>query len=165
MADDPAPAAHPPPQHSMVGALPPFSQLADPATASPKWKLWVAEAGLPKVQASPGTSKRGEGESIDQFYVWLQEPASTCTEDDQPKEIRAQIIQGCKNKMLRGLILSQPNISLDEILIMAQSHELSAARAAEMDIAMAQTPEKAPTVKTECVDAVQMQRTKKNTPP
>ncbi|KAJ1175097.1 hypothetical protein NDU88_000388 [Pleurodeles waltl] len=109
--------------------------------------------------------RQREWESIDQFHARLQELASTYTEDDQPKDIRAQIMQGCKNKMLRNLIPRQPNISLNEILIMAWSHDLSAARAAEMDMAMVQTPEKAPTVKTKCADAVQMQRTKQKMPP
>ncbi|KAJ1117769.1 hypothetical protein NDU88_005965 [Pleurodeles waltl] len=64
-----------------------------------------------------------EGEVIDQFYARLRELASMCTEDYQLKEMRAHIIQGCKNKTLRGLILRQPNISLDEILIIARPHD------------------------------------------
>ncbi|KAJ1101884.1 hypothetical protein NDU88_006948 [Pleurodeles waltl] len=223
MADEPAPATHQPPQHTIAGALPPFSELADPVTASPRWKVWVGclenyfvapreKDGAVKrspllhfvgdeikklFRHLPNTgayddyetavrtlnahfnpqlnpdfesftlrqARRREGEFINQFYARLWELASTCTEDDQQKEVHAQIIQGCRNKTLRGLILRQPNISLGEILIMARSHDLSAARAAEMDMAMSHMPEKTPVAQTEHADAVQLQQTRKKPRP
>ncbi|KAJ1090637.1 hypothetical protein NDU88_003767 [Pleurodeles waltl] len=200
MADEPAPATHPLPQHTMTGALPPFSELADLATAAPRWKVWVGrlENYFVATREKDGEVKRSlllhfvgdeiyklfrhlpntgahanyeaavralnahfdpqlnpdferfklrqarqrERESIDQFYACLRELASTCTDDDQQKEVWAQIIQGWRNKTLRGLILRQPNITLEEILIMARSHDLSTARAAEMDMAISHTSER-----------------------
>ncbi|KAJ1106856.1 hypothetical protein NDU88_004254 [Pleurodeles waltl] len=68
-----------------------------------------------------------ERESIDQLYARFRELVRTCTEVDQPKEIWSRITKGCSNKSIRGLILRQPNISLDDILIMVRSHYLSAA--------------------------------------
>ncbi|KAJ1087985.1 hypothetical protein NDU88_001144 [Pleurodeles waltl] len=106
-------------------------------------------------------AREREGESVDQFYAHLRELASTCTDDDQQKEVWAQIIQGCRNKTLRGLIMRQPNITLDEILVMARSHDLSAARAAEMDMAMSHMPEKTPVVKLEHADAIQLSQTRR----
>ncbi|KAJ1192718.1 hypothetical protein NDU88_002024 [Pleurodeles waltl] len=41
MAAEPAQATRQLPQHTMTGALPLFSEFADPATVSPKWKVWV----------------------------------------------------------------------------------------------------------------------------
>ncbi|KAJ1211583.1 hypothetical protein NDU88_006941 [Pleurodeles waltl] len=40
-------------------------------------------------------ARQRDGESIDQFYAQLRELASRCMEDDPPKEIQAQIFQGC----------------------------------------------------------------------
>ncbi|KAJ1158044.1 hypothetical protein NDU88_010740 [Pleurodeles waltl] len=97
-----------------------------------------------------------EGESINQYYAWLRKLASTCTYNNKPKE--SKIIQECQNKALRGIILRHPNISLDDILIMAQSYDLSAARAAEMDMGLTQAPEKPPTIKIGRADALQMQQ-------
>ncbi|KAJ1083185.1 hypothetical protein NDU88_003345 [Pleurodeles waltl] len=87
------------------------------------------------------------------------------------RRMRGHADRPCQGKMewptwgARGLVLRQHNISLDEVLIMAWSHNLSAARAAKMDMAMVQTPEKALTVRTKRVDTVQMQRTKKKPQP
>ncbi|KAJ1208045.1 hypothetical protein NDU88_003435 [Pleurodeles waltl] len=105
-------------------------------------------------------ARQRERESIDQFYSRLRELASTYTADDQPKEIRAQSIQGCCNKTLRGLIRRQPNISLNDILILARSHNLSPSCATEIDAALTQMPEKGPTIKVKCADAVRAQHTK-----
>ena len=73
-----------------------------------------------------------EGESVDVYYARLRRLASTCTGFDHASEIRAQIIQGCRSSTLRKLILRQPGITLDDILILARSHELADARAEDM---------------------------------
>lgn len=91
---------------------------------------------------------------MDAFHARLRELASTCTEDDQAKEVRAQVIQGCRDKKLRTLILRQPRIALEDILLLARSHELSDVRASVMDAALTQTAEQAVSVKKERVDAV-----------
>ncbi|KAJ1109786.1 hypothetical protein NDU88_007144 [Pleurodeles waltl] len=128
----------------MTGALPPFSELADPATASLRWKIWVGRLEnyfvatrekdgevkrslllhfvgdgmyklfrhLPNIgahddydvvvralnahfvpQLNPHferfklrQARQRQGESIDQFYAYLWERATTCRNDDQQKE-------------------------------------------------------------------------------
>ena len=56
-----------------------------------------------------------------------------CTDADQNDQIRAQLIQGCKSNTLRKLVLQQPKIALDAILVMARSHELSNKRANDIE--------------------------------
>ena len=68
---------------------------------------------------------QAEGESVDVYYTRLRKLASTCTGFDQSDEIRAQIIQNCWSSFLRKQILRQPGITLDEILVLARSHELA----------------------------------------
>lgn len=98
-------------------------------------------------------------ESVDMFYARLRRLANTCPFTDQREEIRDQIILGCRSKLLRKLILRQPKMTLDDILVLARSHELSDARAEEMETAL-HTPVTAPPtirhvpVKEERVDAV-----------
>lgn len=203
------PATH---QHTQAGAIPPFSELTDPATASPRWKVWISRldnyftatretdgavkrswllhyagdeiyklfAHLPNTgdhtdydaavqalnahfdpQLNPDyecfklrQARQWEGESMDTFHARLRELASTCTEDDQSKEVRAQVIQGFRNKFLRTLILRQPCITLEDILILARSNELSDIRASAMEATLNQPTEQTVTVKTERIDAV-----------
>lgn len=100
-----------------------------------------------------------DAESVDMFYARLRRLASTCPFTDQRAEIRDQIILGCRSQLLRKLILRTPGMSLDDILVLARSHELSDARAEEMGAAL-HTPVAAPTplrqaaVKIEQVEAV-----------
>ncbi|KAJ1210422.1 hypothetical protein NDU88_005786 [Pleurodeles waltl] len=180
MADESAPATRQLPQHKMTGhyrhsvslRIPPQRHL-DGRCAHDDYEAAVRALNAHfDPQLNPDferfklrQARQREGESIDQLYARLRELASTCTDDDQPKEVRAQIIQGCRNKTLSGLILRQPNITLDEILIMAQSHDLLVARAAEMDMAISHTPERTPVVKIECADAVQLSQTSRKTRP
>ncbi|XP_078527056.1 uncharacterized protein LOC144799562 [Lissotriton helveticus] len=88
---------------------------------------------------------------MDAYHARLRELASTCTEDDQTKEVTAQLIQGCRNKTL---ILRQPRISLEEILILAHSHKLSDIRATAMETALHPHAEQTANVKMERVDAL-----------
>lgn len=46
-------------------------------------------------------ARQREGESMDAFHARLRELASTCTENNQDKEVRAQATQGWRNKTLR----------------------------------------------------------------
>ncbi|XP_078520839.1 uncharacterized protein LOC144785863 isoform X1 [Lissotriton helveticus] len=100
-----------------------------------------------------GQARQREGESMDQFHTRVRELASS-TDEDQPKAIRRQIIQGCRDKTLRGLILRKPGISLEDILILARSHELSNVRATAMEQALHKAPIKTETIKVERADAV-----------
>ncbi|XP_078509226.1 uncharacterized protein LOC144769100 [Lissotriton helveticus] len=99
-------------------------------------------------------ARRREGESMDAFHERLLELASKCTDEGQHKEVWAQMIQGCRNKNLWTLILCQPCITLEDILILARSHDLSDARSTAIEDALTQQVEKPVMVKTERADAV-----------
>ena len=105
------------------------------------------------------------GESVDVYYARLRRLASTCTGIDHASEIRAQIIHACNSLTLCKLILCQPGITLDEILILARSHELADARAEDMAGALSKcliSPPDAKNIKikTEHVDAIHWFTTK-----
>ena len=72
---------------------------------------------------------QSEGESVDVYYARLRRLAITCSGFDHASEIRAQIIQGYRSSTLRTLILRQPGITQDDVLILARSHKLADARA------------------------------------
>ncbi|KAJ1115552.1 hypothetical protein NDU88_003775 [Pleurodeles waltl] len=105
-------------------------------------------------------AQQTEVESMDMFYARLRKLASSCTGLNQQEEIRAQIIQGCWSNALRKLILRQQGMSLDDILILARSHELSAVRADAMAAVRGQSlaaasSTRAVQVKEEQVEAIQ----------
>lgn len=56
----PVPAAPPPCHQHHAGAIPPFSELIDPATASPRWKTWVSRLDnyFTATRETDGTIKR-----------------------------------------------------------------------------------------------------------
>ena len=75
-------------------------------------------------------------ESVDEFYARLKKLASTSTLPDEQHEIRAQFIQGCASNKLREQILQDPRRSMDDILTLGRSKELSKARASHMEAAL-----------------------------
>ena len=70
----------------------------------------------------------------------LLEMSSKCTDDDQAKQICAQRIRWCRSVTLQGLIVCQPSIRLEDILILARSQDLSASRVAAMETALKKVP-------------------------
>lgn len=100
-----------------------------------------------------------EGETVDMFFARLSKLASSCTGIDKQFEIRAQLIQGCRSSELLKLILRQPGISLDDILILGSSHKLADARTGEMESALAHRASSSPPrcqvkIKEERVEAI-----------
>ena len=81
-------------------------------------------------------------ESVDEFYNKLRELASTCTLPDTEAEIRAQFIAGCASTKLQELILQDHHRTMQDILTLGWSKELSKARAPHMEAAL-QHPVKA----------------------
>ncbi|KAJ1130830.1 hypothetical protein NDU88_009177 [Pleurodeles waltl] len=77
-----------------------------------------------------------EEESVDMCYAHLRKLQSMCINIDQLKEIWAQLIQACKSVVLRRLILRQPGIFLDDILVLARYHELSNSQAYDMEVVL-----------------------------
>ena len=77
-------------------------------------------------------AKQLEDESLDSFHTRLRKLAANCEFSDIDKEIKHQIIQKCKNKQLRIKAL-QDSLSLNNLLSMGRSMEMSAAQALEME--------------------------------
>ena len=105
---------------------------------------------------------QNDGESLDVYYARLRRLA--CTGIDHASEIRAQIIPGYRSS-LRKLILRQPGITLDEILILARSQELVDARAEDMAGALSRCiistfDTKTVKIKTEQIDSIQRRPTR-----
>ena len=78
-------------------------------------------------------------ESIDKFHLRLRELSANCGFADDDKEIKSQIIQGCYSSRLRRKILQESEKSLNDILKMARSLELSEQHAVEMEGASSST--------------------------
>ena len=72
-------------------------------------------------------------ETVDQFQVRLRHLAKDCGFTDADKEIRTQIVQGCRSTSLRRKVLQEPGKTLDEILKLAKSMELSRTQAECME--------------------------------
>ncbi|KAJ1214029.1 hypothetical protein NDU88_001657 [Pleurodeles waltl] len=80
-------------------------------------------------------AQQTDTESVDMFYARLWKLVSTCVGLNQHEEICAHIIQGCRSNMLWKRILRQPVITLDEILILARSHEFMATAKGQASVA------------------------------
>ena len=86
-------------------------------------------------------ARQKNDESVDEFYARLKKLAATYTLPDEQHELRAQFIQGCASNRLREKILQDPRRSMDDILTLGRSKELSKARVSHMEAAL-QTPVK-----------------------
>ena len=72
-----------------------------------------------------------EGESIDEYYTRLLALAENCEFDNKSKEVKMQIIHKCASNKLRKRALQQ-SMTLEEILNLERSMEISSLRAEEM---------------------------------
>ena len=81
-------------------------------------------------------ARQKSDESVDDFYNRLRELASTCTLPDEQDEIRAQFIYGCASSKLREQILQDHRRTMQDILTLGRSKELSKARASHMEAAI-----------------------------
>lgn len=72
---------------------------------------------------------QAEGETIDTFYGRLRRMVSTCEVAYNDFEVRAQIIRGCRSVEFRKLIMLQPRIPLNALLVLGRSHKLADVRA------------------------------------
>lgn len=71
-------------------------------------------------------------ESMDAFHTRLRKLATCCDFHDSDKEIKMQIIEGCRSHQLRVKAL-QDSPTLDALLAQARSMEISVAQANEME--------------------------------
>ena len=90
-----------------------------------------------------------ENESIDEFYTRLRFLAENCEFENKSKEIKMQIIHKCSSNKLRKHAL-QKSMTLEEIIALERSMEISTLRAEEMS------------TKTERVNKIENFEVKKN---
>lgn len=72
-----------------------------------------------------------DNESIDEFHTRLLALAENCEFENKNKEIKMQIIHKCSSNKLRKRALQQ-SMSLEELLALERSMEISSVRAQEM---------------------------------
>lgn len=76
--------------------------------------------------------KQKDSETVDEFATRLRQKADHCNFDDNNKEIKSQIIQGCKSAKLRRKAL-QENLTLANLLLTARQMELANEQAGKME--------------------------------
>ena len=76
--------------------------------------------------------KQFESETCDDFSTRLRQKAEYCDFHDKDKELKSQIIQGCKSSKLRCKAL-QDNLNLTDLLLTARTMELATKQADQMD--------------------------------
>ena len=76
--------------------------------------------------------KQIDEETIDVFHTQLGKIAVNCEFNDVDREIKHQIVQTCRNRRLRMRAL-QESPSLNNLLVMGRSMEMSAVQAEEME--------------------------------
>lgn len=66
-----------------------------------------------------------EEESLDQFYIRLRKMAQSCDFQDKDRELKSQIIGRCKDRRLRQRALETQNLTLDKLLKIGRTMEIS----------------------------------------
>ena len=72
-------------------------------------------------------------ENLDKFSIRLRTLAATCDFHDVDREIKSQVISGCRSKRVRGKGLSEPTWSLKQLLDYGRVQELSDGQAKDME--------------------------------
>lgn len=65
-----------------------------------------------------------ENESIDDFHIRLRRLESPWKKMDKSKEVRFQLLAGCRSAELRRSALQHPGITIDEVILMGRALEL-----------------------------------------
>ena len=78
-------------------------------------------------------SKQEHNETIDQYYSRLKNLAKTCNYTEAEKEIKTQIIHGCRSHSLRIKALSDPTMDLASVLSRARAMEMAEIQAAKIE--------------------------------
>ncbi|XP_062610353.1 uncharacterized protein K02A2.6-like [Saccostrea cucullata] len=77
-------------------------------------------------------AKQEPGETIDTFHTKLRQLSLTCEFNNNDKEVKSQIIQGCSSTRLRRRAL-RDDVNLEDLLKLARSLELSDKQASEIE--------------------------------
>ena len=64
-------------------------------------------------------------QTVLEYYSYLSSLADTCNFTEKDSEIKSQIISGCKSVKLREKGLSNPDMTLAQLLQQARTHELT----------------------------------------
>ena len=72
-------------------------------------------------------------ENLDKFSIRLRTLASTCDFHDIDREIKSQVIAGCRSKRVRGKGLSEPTWTLKQLLDYGRVQELSEGQARDIE--------------------------------
>ena len=75
--------------------------------------------------------KQNQSETIDEFATRLRQKAVYCDFTNKDRELKSQLIQGCKSQKLKRKIL-QENLDLPNILLTARQMELANEQAGKM---------------------------------
>ena len=75
--------------------------------------------------------KQNQSETVDKFATRLRQKAVYCDFTNKDRELKSQLIQGCKSQKLRRKIL-QENLDLPNILLTARQMELANEQAGKM---------------------------------
>lgn len=78
-------------------------------------------------------AKQDKQETINQFFSRLKTLAASCQFAEADREIKSQIIQGCRDHKLRIKALSEPTWNLNKVLQVGRAMELSEEQAATME--------------------------------
>jgi hypothetical protein len=96
--------------------------------------------------------KQSELESIDDFAVRLRREAEFCEFTNVDRELKRQILSGCRSTQLKEEVLKRPSCSLDELLKLARTADAARLQARAIESACKGT------TKPEAIAAVQQQQ-------
>ncbi len=78
-------------------------------------------------------SKQEKSETLNQYFGRLKSIAASCQFTEVDKEIKTQIIHGCRSHKLRIKALSEPTWDLNKVLSVGRAMELSEEQAADIE--------------------------------
>ena len=77
-------------------------------------------------------AKQNQTEDIASYLTRLRQLATTCDFSDTNRELKSQLIQGCRSNRLRRKALTDPTLTLDKLFEMARAAELADAQSSVM---------------------------------
>ena len=73
------------------------------------------------------------GETLDQFYTRLRQMSKNCDFHDRDREIKSQVLQKCLWQKIRDKGLSEPNLTLEQLLTYGRTLEATKAQSKAME--------------------------------
>lgn len=119
-------------------AIPGADELADGEDAYTKTKEELTKFFKPKLNTTferhifRGMTQK-EGESVGQYVTRLRQQAKHCSFASEDDEIRDQVIEHCRDSEVRKRVLEKGDITLKEVLEIANAWEISCSRVKAME--------------------------------